>query len=88
MLGDVEYATAGWVDWWNNRRLHSSARPPTIGAVENLGRFKVVTGTDQHPQRDRLVGVGLHHSPTTDVGARRISQDEAVNRTSLLPADP
>ncbi|MBM9463254.1 transposase [Aeromicrobium sp. YIM 150415] len=23
-LGDVEYATAGWVDWWNNRRLHSS----------------------------------------------------------------
>ena len=23
-LVDVEYATAGWVDWWNNRRLHSS----------------------------------------------------------------
>jgi putative transposase len=22
-LGDVEYATAGWVDWYNNRRLHS-----------------------------------------------------------------
>lgn len=21
---DVEYATAGWVDWWNHRRLHSS----------------------------------------------------------------
>jgi transposase InsO family protein len=21
---DVEWATAGWVDWWNNRRLHSS----------------------------------------------------------------
>jgi putative transposase len=21
---DVEYATAGWVDWYNNRRLHSS----------------------------------------------------------------
>ena len=19
---DIEYATAGWVDWWNNRRLH------------------------------------------------------------------
>ena len=18
----MEYATAGWVDWWNNRRLH------------------------------------------------------------------
>jgi putative transposase len=23
-LADVEYATAGWVDWWNRRRLHSS----------------------------------------------------------------
>lgn len=21
-IADVEYATAGWVDWWNNRRLH------------------------------------------------------------------
>lgn len=27
-LADVEYATAGWVDWYNNRRLHS-----TIGMV-------------------------------------------------------
>lgn len=23
-LHDVEYATAGWVDWYNQRRLHSS----------------------------------------------------------------
>ncbi len=23
-LADVEYATSGWVDWYNNRRLHSS----------------------------------------------------------------
>lgn len=23
-VSDVEYATAGWVDWYNNRRLHSS----------------------------------------------------------------
>jgi putative transposase len=23
-IADVEWATAGWVDWWNNRRLHSS----------------------------------------------------------------
>ncbi|WP_281873146.1 integrase core domain-containing protein, partial [Brachybacterium paraconglomeratum] len=23
-LADVEFATAGWVDWCNNRRLHSS----------------------------------------------------------------
>lgn len=23
-IGDVEYATAAWVDWYNNSRLHSS----------------------------------------------------------------
>ena len=23
-LADVEYATAGWVDWWNHRRLHGT----------------------------------------------------------------
>lgn len=23
-ISDIEYATAGWVDWYNNRRLHSS----------------------------------------------------------------
>jgi putative transposase len=23
-LADVEYATVGWVDWYNNRRLHGS----------------------------------------------------------------
>lgn len=30
-LADVEYATAGWVDWYNNRRLHGTLGmiPPT-----------------------------------------------------------
>jgi transposase InsO family protein len=23
-VSDVEYATASWVDWYNNRRLHST----------------------------------------------------------------
>ena len=23
-VSDVEFATAGWVDWYNNRRLHSA----------------------------------------------------------------
>ena len=25
-LADIEYATAGWVDWWNNRRSHGTLR--------------------------------------------------------------
>lgn len=28
IIGDVEYATAGWVQWWNHHRLHS-----TIGYI-------------------------------------------------------
>ena len=30
-IADVEFATAGWIDWYNNRRLHSSLGyvPPT-----------------------------------------------------------
>jgi putative transposase len=23
-IAEIEYATAGWVDWYNNRRLHGS----------------------------------------------------------------
>jgi transposase InsO family protein len=23
-IADVEYVTSGWVDWYNNRRLHGS----------------------------------------------------------------
>jgi hypothetical protein len=30
-IGDVEFATAGWVDWYNR-----------IGAAENLGRFTLL----------------------------------------------
>lgn len=31
-IADVEYATAGWVDWYNQRRLHGS--PGTISPIE------------------------------------------------------
>jgi transposase InsO family protein len=30
-IADVEYATAGWLDWYNNRRLHS-----TLGNVSPI----------------------------------------------------
>jgi transposase InsO family protein len=36
-VADVELATLAWVDWWNNRRLHSSIGniPPTEAAAEH-----------------------------------------------------
>ena len=34
-IADVEFATAGWVDWYNNRRLHSSLGMVTPVEFEN-----------------------------------------------------
>ena len=34
-LADVEYATAGWVEWYNNRRLHSAIQMHSPIAFEN-----------------------------------------------------
>ncbi|GAA3076507.1 hypothetical protein GCM10010467_02930 [Actinocorallia glomerata] len=35
-LADVEFATAGWVDWWNHQRLHSSIGDLTPIEYEQL----------------------------------------------------
>ena len=57
-IADVEYATAGWVDWYNNRRLHCSLGnvPPVeyeqahyaalraANIKRNLGRFNRLVG--------------------------------------------
>ena len=34
-LVDVEYATAGWVEWYNNRRLHSAIGWKSPAPFEN-----------------------------------------------------
>ncbi len=34
-ISDVEYATAGWVDWYNKRRLHSSLKYLTPNEYES-----------------------------------------------------
>ena len=46
-LADVEYATAGWVDWYNNRRLHS-----TLGMnapVEHEAAYYAALNREPHP---------------------------------------
>ncbi len=47
-LADVEYATAGWVDWYNNRRLHSTLAMAT--PVEHEQSHEQYTCEARHPQ--------------------------------------
>jgi putative transposase len=42
-INDVEFATMAWVDWWNNRRLHSSIGP--VPPVEHENAHYLATTT-------------------------------------------
>ena len=46
-IGDVEYATAGWVDWYNNRRLHSSIG--MIPPAEHEQAYYAALNREQQP---------------------------------------
>jgi putative transposase len=46
-LVDVEYATAGWVDWWNHRRLHSSIGQ--IPPAEHEQAYYAALNREPHP---------------------------------------
>lgn len=46
-LGDIEYATAGWVDWYNNRRLHSTLGMLT--PVEYESAHYAALNTEEQP---------------------------------------
>ncbi|WP_327129403.1 integrase core domain-containing protein [Streptomyces sp. NBC_01727] len=58
-LADVELATAEWVGWFNNQRLHTA-----IGAIpphENEVTTTLNTGANRRPQST--------HKASTDLGA-------------------
>jgi transposase InsO family protein len=46
-LADIEYATAGWVDWWNNRRLHG--RLGMLTPVEHESAHYAALKTEEQP---------------------------------------
>jgi len=48
-LADVEYATAAWVDWWNNARLHSSLDYLTPAEYEDT-HYGAITATQPEPR--------------------------------------
>ena len=45
-IADIEYATAGWVDWYNHRRLHSSFGYNTPAEIE-AAYYAAVTPQEQ-----------------------------------------
>jgi transposase InsO family protein len=46
-IADVEYATAGWVDWYNNRRLHSTLG--NVPPVEHEQAHYAALNREPHP---------------------------------------
>ena len=45
-VSDIEYATASWVEWYNNRRLHSS-----LGLISPT-EYEAAHYADTEPQAD------------------------------------
>lgn len=50
-ISDVEYATAGWVDWYNQRRLHSSLG--YLGPVEYEQAHYATINRESQPVSER-----------------------------------
>ena len=49
-IADIEYATAGWIDWYNHRRLHGDL-PLGLGHAESrtcVGESEMIS--DHGPQ--------------------------------------
>ena len=48
-LADVEYATATWVEWWNNARLHSTLNYRTP-AEHEANHYAAITASQPEPR--------------------------------------
>ena len=50
-IADVEYATPGWVDWYNNRTLHSTLG--NVPPVEDEQAHYAALNREPHPVQER-----------------------------------
>jgi len=50
-IADVEFATAGWVDWYNNRRLHSTLG--NVPPIEFEQAHYATLNREPHPAQER-----------------------------------
>lgn len=97
-LADVEYATAGWVDWYNNRRLHSSLAmvPPAEYEQAHYAalnreprphrRIRAETGSPYRggpPTRSNEGSTMIRARASRDERRRTLSQNFLVARGSI-----
>ena len=61
-LADIEWATAGWVDWYNNRRLHSSLDCLTPEEFEQALYAAIGREPQSAWERHRTCGASRHGS--------------------------
>jgi putative transposase len=57
---DVEYATAGWVDWYNNRRLHSTLG--NVPPIEYEQAHYAALNREPYPYRNGREPEALHRA--------------------------
>ena len=67
-LADVEYATAGWVEWYNNRRLHGTLGMLTPVEFETL-HYQALT-REPEPTKQRHQTRADSEKP---IGARELT---------------
>jgi hypothetical protein len=95
-VGEVEYATAGWVDWCNDRQLHSSfssanrVRTSPLCCPQTPGTANMKSGTKagtlRLPQGEMPKAARLRSSPCGDYGSQRCRRCGSSRRGVRLTA--
>ncbi len=76
-LADVEFATAGWVDWYNQRRLHGSLG--MISPVEFETAHYAALNREPQPYESGIEPGALHGSSLGCGGAEGLDLGEIVD---------
>src|SRR5690625_7298858 len=82
-LADVEFATAGWADWYNNRRLHGSLGMLTPVEFETL-HYEALT---QERSEERRVGKECRSRGAACRSKEKRAQERRIKRSRTRTVD-
>ena len=91
-IADVEFATAGWVDWYNHRRLHGSLGMIPPAEFEEI-YYAAPPGVVQHLRAAENLGRFGHaktvpqHRSSRSGGSRNHRPEHPDSRQTLYPSD-